>query len=106
MHSALNVKIVSGKPNASWGDVVAVPVLKGKNAPRGALFTSLDKALRGALSDVLALGDVTGGDEVRVVYTRSKALPARIALVGVGEAATTTPLRGSRSRAVRKPRWS
>jgi leucyl aminopeptidase len=97
MHSALNVKVVSGKPNASWGDVVAVPVLKGKNAPRGALFTTLDKALRGALSDLLALGDVTGGDEVRVLYTRSKALPARVVLVGIGEAASATPLRARRA---------
>ena len=95
MHTSLNVKVVTGRPQASWGEAVAVPVWKGKGAPRGALFITLDKALKGALTDVLALSGFNGGDDIKTVYTRSRALPARVLLVGMGEAAKAD---GARAR--------
>jgi len=97
MHTSLNVKVVTGRPQASWGDAIAVPVWKGKGAPRGTLFTTLDKALKGALTDVLALSDFNGGDDIKTIYTRSKGLPARVLLVGMGEAKTANPTRARKA---------
>jgi leucyl aminopeptidase len=88
MHTSPNVKVVTGRPQSSWGDAVAVPVFKGKGSARGALFTALDKQLKGALTDALALGQFNGGEDVKTVYTRSKALPPRVLLVGCGNAAS------------------
>lgn len=91
MSSSVTVRVVRGQPALVWGDALAVPVYKGKNATQGRLFTVLDRKLRGALSELIKLGDFEGGlDEVHVVHTRSKAIPARVLLVGVGEARALT----------------
>ena len=97
MHTALNVKVVTGKPQAAWGDAVAVPVFKGKGAPRGRLFATLDKALKGALTDALALGNFDGGDDVKTIYTRSKALPPRVLLVAMGDAGSADRTRARKA---------
>ncbi|HEX7881109.1 MAG TPA: hypothetical protein VF720_16985, partial [Candidatus Eisenbacteria bacterium] len=80
MHTSPNVKVVTGRPQSNWGDAVAVPVFKGRGAVRGTLFTALDKQLKGALTDALALSDFNGGEDVKTVYKRSKALPPRVLL--------------------------
>jgi leucyl aminopeptidase len=97
MERVIQVRAVQGRPAAIWGDAVVVPVFKGKNQPRGGAFTALDRAMRGAISEVLSLGDFSGSlDEVRVLYSRGSAVPRRVLLVGLGDPATFTPEKGRR----------
>jgi leucyl aminopeptidase len=98
MERAIQVKAVQGRVAASWGDAVAVPVLKGKGAPRSAAFKDLDKALKGGLTDLVGLGDFAGnGDEVRVLYSRSSAVPNRVILLGIGDGSSLTPEKARRA---------
>lgn len=86
MAMSISVKAVTGRPNAAWGEAVVVPVFKGKGAPRGGLHGTIDRALRGALADLEKLGEFTGaGDEIHLLYSRSRSIPARVLLLGLGE---------------------
>ncbi len=93
----LQIKALSGKPAASWGDAVVVPVLKGNAGGGGTLFKSLNTTLKGGLADLVKLGDFTGKcDEIHVVYAKGKTLPARVILIGLGDAKSFTVEKGRR----------
>jgi len=71
MERSIQVRAIQGRPVAAWGDAIAIPVIKGKNAARSSAFGQVDKAMRGALSDLIGSGDFSGAaDEVRVLYYR------------------------------------
>jgi leucyl aminopeptidase len=98
MQRSTSVKAVRVKPGDALGDAVAIPVVQGKNAPRGSLFKTLDRATRGSLTAILGLGDFTGGaEEIQILYPKVKTLPPRVFLVGLGEADKFTPEKARRS---------
>lgn len=86
METSIQVRAIPGRPTAGWGEAVALPLMKGKSAPKGRLFRELDRAVRGALSDLVASGDFGGAaDEILVYHARVKTAPRRIILLGLGE---------------------
>ncbi len=87
-------------------DLIIVNLFQGVMAPGGATG-AVDKALGGAISDVIAAGDFAGkSGETLVLYTRG-ALPAgRVLVVGLGESAKfdLAAARGAAATAIRRAR--
>ena len=79
-------------------DLIIVNLFQGVTAPGGATG-AVDRALGGAISDVIATGDFTGkSGETLVLYTRGAIPAGRVLVVGLGEAAKFD-LRGARNAA-------
>lgn len=87
-------------------DLIVVNLFQGVTAPGGATG-AVDRALGGAISDVIARGDFTGkSGETLVLYTRG-AIPApRVLVVGLGESAKfdLAAVRSASATAARKAR--
>jgi leucyl aminopeptidase len=67
-------------------DLVVVNLFQGVTAPGGATG-AVDRALSGAISDVIATGDFQGKPgETLVLYTRGAMSAPRVLVVGLGEA--------------------
>jgi leucyl aminopeptidase len=83
----MDVKVQRGSIEATQADVIIVNLFEGTEVPAGAAG-AVDKALNGALSDVIRSGDYRGKlNELSVVYARG-AIPAkRVIVVGLGKVA-------------------
>ncbi len=82
----MNISLWNGNITEATADLIVVNLFQGVTAPGGATG-AVDRALGGAISDVIAAGDFSGkSGETLVLYTRG-ALPApRVLVVGLGEA--------------------
>lgn len=82
----MKIELQQGDIGQSTADLIVVNLFQGVTAPAGATG-AVDRALGGAISEVIAAGDFTGkSGETLVLYTRG-ALPApRVLVVGLGEA--------------------
>ena len=81
-------------------------LFQGVTQPGGATG-AVDRALGGAISDLIAAGDFTGATgETAVLYTRGAIPAARVLIVGLGEAASfgATAARNASATATRKAR--
>src|SRR5512143_1835574 len=83
----MNVKGQRGSIEATQADVIILNLFEGVEVPAGATG-AVDKALNGAITDVIRSGDYRGKlNEICVLYPRG-ALPAkRVILVGLGKVA-------------------
>lgn len=102
----MNIQLKQTDITEVAADLVIVNLFQGVTAPGGATGAA-DRALGGAISDVIASGDFTGkSGETLVLYTRG-ALPApRVLVVGLGESAKfdLAAVRTASATAVRKAR--
>lgn len=86
-------------------NVEALVVFLFENTPLSGAIQQLDTALRGAIQDIVAAGDITGKAEQTVVLYPREAMPARrIIVVGLGERETLTAdrLRRAAAQGLRK----
>lgn len=81
----MNVSVTHGSIQESPADTIIVNLFEGVETPGGATG-AVDHALGGAISDLIAGGDLTGkAGEVAVLYPRG-AIPARrVLVVGLGQ---------------------
>ena len=81
----MQLNIVQGSIQENKADTLIVNLFEGVRPPSGATG-AVDRALNGAISEMVASGDLTGkAGEVGVVYTRG-AIPAkRVLVVGLGK---------------------
>ncbi len=83
----MDVKVQRGSIEATQADVIVVNLFEGVELPAGATG-AVDKALNGAIGEVIRSGDYRGKlNELSVLYSRG-ALPAkRVIVVGLGKVA-------------------
>lgn len=102
----MNIQLKQANITEVAADLVVVNLFQGVTAPGGATGAA-DRALDGAISDVIARGDFTGkSGETLVLYTRG-ALPApRVLVVGLGDSAKfdLAAARNASATAARKAR--
>lgn len=102
----MKITVWNGNITEAAADLVVVNLFQGVTAPGGATG-AVDRALGGAISDVIAAGDFTGkSGETLVLYTRG-AIPApRVLVVGLGEASkfNLAAARNASATAARKAR--
>ena len=81
----MNLQVVQGSIQDTSADVLIVNLFEGVGVPAGATG-AVDKALNGAITDVIRSGDYRGKlNELTVLYSRG-ALPApRVIVVGLGK---------------------
>ncbi len=82
----MNIEVIRGKIQEAEVDTIIVNLFEGVKVPGGATG-AVDRALSGAIQEVIAGGDITGKlGEVAVIYSRG-AIPARrVLVVGLGKA--------------------
>jgi len=82
----MNIKVEQGSIEASAADTLIVNLFEGVTTPGGATG-ALDRALGGAISDLIAGGDLKGKvGEVAVLYPRGAVAARRVLVVGLGKA--------------------
>jgi len=81
----VNIQIKQGSITEEAADLVIVNLFQGVTEPGGATG-AVDRALGGAIRDVIAAGDFTGkAGETTLLYTRGALPAARVLVVGLGE---------------------
>ncbi len=84
----MDVTAVAENPLAVAADTLVVNLFERGPAPSG-LTGTLDRALGGAVTELIASGDATGrSGELTVVYPRGAVSAARVLVVGLGPANT------------------
>lgn len=87
----MDIKVAAGQVEGFESDAVIVFLAQEPDLTAG-IAGALDKALNGALTDVVAGGDFAGkAEQLTVVYPRGSTPARRIVLVGLGKAADLTP---------------
>ncbi len=82
----MKVKVSQGSIQESKADTIIVNLFEGVTTPVGATG-AVDKALRGAISEIIANGDFEGkAGQVAVLYPRSTIPAQRVLVVGLGKA--------------------
>ena len=83
----MEVKVVVGDIVNQQVDAILVNLFEGLERPGGAT-AAVDKALDGAISQLMADGEIKGKpNEVTVLHTLGKIPPKRVAVVGLGKQA-------------------
>lgn len=81
----MEVKIIQGSIQEQAVDTIIVNLFEGVTAPGGATG-AVDKALNGAISELIANGDISGkAGEVGVLYPRDLIPAKRVLVVGLGK---------------------
>jgi leucyl aminopeptidase len=84
----MDIRIEQGAIESSAADTIIVNLFEGVTAPGGATG-AMDKALGGAITDLIAGGDLKGKvGEVAVLYPRGAIKARRVLIVGLGPAKT------------------
>jgi leucyl aminopeptidase len=84
---AMNISIMQGSIQESVADTIIVNLFKDVTNPGGATG-AVDRALNGAISELIANGDLKGkSNEVAVFYPRGAVPAKRVLIVGLGDAA-------------------
>jgi leucyl aminopeptidase len=82
----MEIKVTGGSLQESRADTVIVNLFEGVDAPSGAT-AALDKALGGAIKELIANGDLHGKlGEVGVLYPRGAIAAKRVLVTGLGPA--------------------
>jgi leucyl aminopeptidase len=77
--------VMQGKIQESVADTIIVNLFEGVTEPRGATG-AVNQALNGAISELIANGDMTGKlGEVSVLYPRGALTASRVLVVGLGK---------------------
>ncbi|MCZ7667651.1 MAG: hypothetical protein M5U34_10750 [Chloroflexi bacterium] len=80
----MNVQVKQGSIQESDADTIIVNLFEGVTAPGGATG-AVDQALAGAVSELIASGDLTGkAGEVTVLYPREVMAAKRVLVAGMG----------------------
>ncbi|HZY45501.1 MAG TPA: leucyl aminopeptidase [Anaerolineae bacterium] len=83
----MNIKVVNASIQATAADAIIVNLFEGIAVPAGA-SGAVDKALSGAISEVIRANDFRGKlNEVTVIYTRGTIPAARVIVIGLGQVA-------------------
>ena len=104
----MDVTVVSGDISTTEADVLVVNLFEGVTRPGGATG-AVDRALDGAISRLIELGDVRGkAGERTVIHTFGKLAAPRVLVAGLGKAAefdvrAVRNLSAEVARACRKP---
>ena len=94
----MDIQVKQGDIAQAAADLVIVNLFQGVTHPGGATG-AVDRALGGAISEVVAAGDFTGkSGETLVLYSRGAIPAGRVLVVGLGDAAKFD-LRGARNAA-------
>ena len=81
----MEVKVISGDITKIAADAVIVNLFEGVQRPGGATG-AVDQALDGAISQLIARGEIKGKlNEVTVIHTLGRMEAARVAVVGLGK---------------------
>ncbi len=81
----MKVNVIQGSIQEQTADTLIVNLFTGVTSPSGATG-AVDKALDGAISDLIANGDISGkAGEVGVLYPRGTIAAKRVLIVGLGE---------------------
>jgi leucyl aminopeptidase len=81
----MDIRVSHGAIQESSADTLIVNLFQGVSAPTGATG-AVDRALGGAVSDLIAQGDFRGkSGEVAVLYPRGELAAKRVLVVGLGE---------------------
>ncbi|MBS3933263.1 MAG: leucyl aminopeptidase [Truepera sp.] len=81
----MNLQVVQGAVQSFAADALIVNLFTGVTAPGGATG-ALDQALGGAISELIAQGDLKGkSGEVAVLYPRGAVPATRVLIAGLGE---------------------
>ena len=102
----MNVTVTQGDLAAQAADTLIVNLFEGAAKPGGAA-AALDRALAGALRDLMAAGDLTGKlNTVVTVYPRGALAAQRVLVAGLGPAAgfTAEKARAAVATAIQKAR--
>lgn len=82
----MNIEIVSGDIGTRGTGAVVVNLFQGVTRPGGATG-SVDNAMDGAISKLIDDGEITGKKgEITIIHTLGKIPPARVVVVGLGQA--------------------
>mgnify|MGYP001416420961 FL=1 len=82
----MKIQVEQGSIEASTADTIIVNLFEGVSTPGGATG-AVDAALGGAISDLIAGGDLRGkAGEVAVLYPRGAIAARRVLVVGLGQA--------------------
>jgi leucyl aminopeptidase len=80
----MEIKVAGGSLQESGADTVIVNLFEGVTTPSGAT-AAVDKALGGAIKELLANGDLHGKlGEVGVIYPRGALAAKRVLMTGLG----------------------
>jgi len=83
----MNIQVKHGSIQEAQADALIVNLFEGVDRPAGATG-AVDKALGGAISDLINMGDFTGKlNQTAVIYTRGGLPAPRVVLVGLGPVA-------------------
>ena len=86
----MKISVVQGSIADQKTDAIILNLLEGVTEPMGATG-AVDKALEGAIRDLIAGGDFTGKlNSTAVLYPRGQLAPQRVLVVGLGKAETLT----------------
>ncbi len=102
----MDIKLKHGSITEEAADLVVVNLYQGVTEPAG-VTGAVDKALGGAIRDVIAAGDFTGkSGETLVLYTRGAIRAPRVLVVGLGESGkfNLAAARAAAATAARKAR--
>ena len=102
----MDIQLKQGNITDVAADLIVVNLFQGVTHPGGATG-AVDRALHGAISDVIAAGDFVGkSGETLVLYTRGAIPAGRVLVVGLGDAAQfdLRAARNAAATAVRKAR--
>ena len=82
----MKIEIIQGSIQSVEADTIVVNLFEGVTAPGGATG-AVDQALNGAISELIAAGDLTGkSGEVVTLYSRGLISARRVLVVGLGKA--------------------
>src|SRR5512137_622195 len=85
--SNMDIKVQRGSIEATQADAIIVNLFEGTEVPAGGTG-AVDKALNGAISDVIRSGDYRGKlNELSVLYARGALSAQRVIVVGLGKVA-------------------
>ncbi|MBP8948845.1 MAG: hypothetical protein KBG73_08385, partial [Candidatus Promineofilum sp.] len=102
----MDIKVEQGSIESSAADTIIVNLFEGVTTPGGATG-AVDRALGGAISDLIAGGDLKGkAGEVAVLYPRGAIGARRVLVVGLGkaEAFTLEGVRRAAAAAIKRAR--
>ncbi len=102
----MEIHVQQGSIESSKADTIIVNLFEGVTTPGGATG-AVDKALDGAISDLIAGGDLKGkAGEVAVLYPRGAIAARRVLVVGLGQAESfdLEGIRRASAAAVRRAR--
>ena len=83
----MDIRVQAGSIQTTAADVIVVNLFQGVEVPAGATG-AVDKALNGAITELIRNGDTRGKlNELSVLYTRGALPAARVIVVGLGAVA-------------------